>query len=134
MHGLNVSYMVDLIDKYQSSIYIDQHQFNYTFLIPPYDLINDTLISKSWLRYHIINGSWPQENLIDNMLLKSEFKSSDLAGYPQRLPVYIEKEDIFSEAAGKSVQFDKSRATGDYGNSNNTILLNTNSLLSEYSR
>lgn len=112
MHGSNGTHMVELFDKYDLSHYIDQKELNYTFLIPPHDTLNQSLVSKSWLSYHVIQGSWPQENLIDNMLLQSQFKSDDLDNNYQRLPVYVEKEDVMS-ISSRSVQFDKSRVIGD---------------------
>jgi len=109
MYGANGTHMVELFDTYDVGHYIDQKERNYTFLIPPPDKLNQSLISKSWLSYHVIQGSWPQENLVDNMLLQSEFKSGDLANNYQRLPVYVENENVVST----SIQFDKARVIGD---------------------
>ncbi|KAL7329091.1 hypothetical protein PS15p_207253 [Mucor circinelloides] len=109
MYGANGTHMVELFDTYDAGHYIDQKERNYTFLIPPPDKLNQSLISKSWLSYHVIQGSWPQENLVDNMLLQSEFKSGDLANNYQRLPVYVENENVVST----SIQFDKARVIGD---------------------
>lgn len=114
MYGSNATHMVELFDQYDLNNYIDQNDYNYTFLVPPHDAMNNSIISKSWLSYHIINGSWPQENLIDNMLLKSEFWSPDLGNEQQRLPVYVESEDkLVTVTGGKSVQFDHSRVVGE---------------------
>lgn len=112
MYGANGTHMVELFDKYDVGHYIDQKELNYTFLIPPPDKLNQSLISKSWLSYHVIQGSWPQDNLVDNMLLQSEFKSDDLANNYQRLPVYVEKENVVSTTS-RSVQFDKARVIGE---------------------
>lgn len=112
MYGANGTHMVELFDKYDAGHYIDQKELNYTFLIPPPDKLNQSLVSKSWLSYHVIQGSWPQENLVDSMLLQSEFKADDLANNYQRLPVYVEKENVVS-VSSQSIQFDKSRVIGE---------------------
>ncbi|KAI8639826.1 FAS1 domain-containing protein [Parasitella parasitica] len=112
LYGSNGTHMVELFDKYDSSHFIDQKELNYTFLIPPPDKLNQSLVSKSWLRYHIVQGSWPPENLIDDMLLQSQFKSSDLDDNYQRLSVYVEKENSITTFS-RSVQFGKSRVIGD---------------------
>lgn len=114
LYGSNGTHMAELFDKYGLSHYMDQKELNYTFLIPPSDLLNQSLVSKSWLGYHIIQGSWPQENLIDNTLLQSQFKSGDLGNKYQRIPVYVEKENIQS-VSSQSVQFDKARVIGEHG-------------------
>ncbi|KAL9550526.1 hypothetical protein MBANPS3_004689 [Mucor bainieri] len=112
MYGANGTHMVELFDKYDVGHYIDQKELNYTFLIPPPDKLNQSLVSKSWLSYHVIQGSWPQESLVDSMLLQSEFQSDDLANSYQRLPVYVEKENVVSTSS-QSVQFDKARVIGE---------------------
>lgn len=117
MYGSNATHMVELFDKYDLGNYVDQSKKDYTFLVPPNDAMNASLISKSWLSYHIVNESWPQEKLKDNMLLVSQYKSTDLSGAYQRLPVYVESEDIFKieSSSGQSVQFDRSRVIGESG-------------------
>jgi hypothetical protein len=113
MYGCNATHVVDLLDKYQlSERYLDQKDYDYTFLVPPLDRINSSLISSSWLTYHIMNESWPQDKLIDNTLLKTEFRSPELGGMRQRLPVYVERENIVT-AGGQSIHFDRARVTGD---------------------
>lgn len=112
MYGSNATHMVELFDKYDLANYVDHTENSYTFLVPPNDAINASLISKSWLSYHIVNGSWPQENLKDEMLLASQFKSSDLGGNYQRLPVYVETENIYGQG-GQSIQFDRARVVGE---------------------
>ncbi|CEP09184.1 hypothetical protein [Parasitella parasitica] len=124
LYGSNGTHMVELFDKYDSSHYIDQKELNYTFLIPPADRLNQSLVSKSWLRYHVAQGSWPQENLIDGMLLQSQLKSSDLDGNYQRLPVYVEKENKMS-ISSRSVQFGKARVIGDSINIHDDIIYQT---------
>lgn len=114
MYGSNATHMVELFDKYDLANYVDHTENSYTFLVPPNDAINASLISKSWLSYHIVNGSWPQENLKDEMLLASQFKSSDLGGNYQRLPVYVETENIYGQG-GQSIQFDRARVVGESG-------------------
>lgn len=116
MYGSNATHMVELFDKYDMGDYVDQTEKSYTFLVPPNDAINASLISKSWLSYHIVNGSWPQENLKDEMLLVSQFESTDLGGNHQRLPVYVESENIYTQfSGGQSIQFDRARVVGESG-------------------
>lgn len=113
MYGSNGTHMVDLLDKYQlGERYLDQKDHNYSFLVPPLDRINSSLISSSWLTYHIMSGSWSQDKLIDNMLLKSEFRSPELDGKRQRLPVFVENEHMAS-SGGRSIHFDRARVIGN---------------------
>jgi hypothetical protein len=113
MYGSNATHIVDLLDKYHlGEHYLDQNNYNYTFLIPPLDRINSSLISSSWLSYHIMNGSWPQDKLINDMLLRSEYRSPELGNKRQRLPVYVENEHIAS-SGGQSIHFDRTRVIGD---------------------
>lgn len=124
MYGSNATHMVELFDQYDLNNYIDQSESNYTFLVPPHDAMNNSIISEPWLSYHIIGGSWPQENLKDNMLLASEFTSPDLGNKQQRLPVYVESEDkLVTVAGGRSVQFDHSRVVGENSKSHFNIVV-----------
>lgn len=111
MYGYNATQMVQWFDQYDLGHYLDQQELNYTFLVPPHNAMNESMISKSWLSYHIINGSWPQENLKDDTLLITQFNSRDLGGKRQRLPVSVESDHLFSS----SIQFDHARMIGEDG-------------------
>lgn len=110
------------MDDYNLNQFLDTSD-NHTFLIPPIDSINKPSRSyyqkKAWLAYHILRGSWPQEKLKNNMLLTSEFTSYDMDDNGQRLPVFIENEDIKLAGSnmlmGRSIQFDHSRVVGESG-------------------
>jgi hypothetical protein len=123
LHGLGASQLVKALDDYNLNQFLDTAETNHTYLIPPNDSINKPPRSyyqkKAWLAYHILRGSWPQENLVNNMLLTSEFASRDMNGNGQRVPVYIENEVLGltgkDALVGKSIQFDHSRVVGEAG-------------------
>ncbi len=115
MYGSNATQMVELFDKHDLGNYVDQTEKAYTFLVPPNDAINASLISKSWLSYHILNDTWPQDKLKNDMLLVSEFKSSDLNEQYQRLTVTVETEKILAGNNGPLIQFGGSRVIGESG-------------------
>ncbi|KAG0166164.1 hypothetical protein DFQ30_007519 [Apophysomyces sp. BC1015] len=100
LYGLNATKFVSLFDTHGMSHYFEDNK-NHTFLVPLNEAINDDDLPEAmiqyWLSYHVVNGSWTQDNLANNMLLLTEFKSAQLAGCPQRLPVYIEAEKIYAE-------------------------------------
>jgi hypothetical protein len=105
--------MVQLFDNYNLSHYIDQTNTNYTFLIPPEDDIPlPPLPAASWLEYHVIQGHWSQDTLVDKKLLLTEFKSAELGGKRQRVPVYTEND---TEKKKPSILFDHARSLGDPG-------------------
>lgn len=116
MYGANSTYMVEYMDQYHLDHYLDQTENYYTFLVPPNDAINKTLLSKAWLSYHIIKDAWPQQNLNDNMLLDSKYQSYALNQNYQKIPVSVEHE--VSVYSGQSIQFAHARVIGDEGNIN----------------
>ncbi|CEG80981.1 hypothetical protein RMATCC62417_15239 [Rhizopus microsporus] len=119
LYGLNATNMVQLFDNYNLSHYIDQTDTNYTFLIPPEDDIPlPPLPAAYWLEYHVIQGLWSQDTLVDKKLLLTEFKSAELGGKRQRMPVYTEND-------GKkkpSILFDHARSLGDPVSIQNSII------------
>ncbi|KAI9254162.1 FAS1 domain-containing protein [Helicostylum pulchrum] len=120
MHGANSTYMVEYMDQYHLDQYLDQTENNYTFLVPPNDAINKTLLSKAWLSYHIIKDAWSQQNLNNNMLLDSQYQSYALDQHYQKIPVSVEQE--ISVYTSHSVQFAHARVIGDEVSVGNDII------------
>jgi hypothetical protein len=78
-----------------------------TILAPTNEVIDEDDIpnnlKKQWLSYHLIQGAWKPDNLVDRMLLKSEYNSSQLLDDSQRIVVRVgtgTKDDLW-----KSIQF-----------------------------
>lgn len=113
MYGANSTYMVEYMDQYHLDQYLDQTENSCTFLVPPNDAINKTLLSKAWLSYHIIKDAWPQQNLNSSMLLESQYQSYALNQHYQKVPVSVEQE--VSVYSGRSIQFAHARVIGDEG-------------------
>ncbi|KAL0087614.1 hypothetical protein J3Q64DRAFT_1637784 [Phycomyces blakesleeanus] len=122
LYGLNATAFVELMDQYGQAHYIDSLIGNYTFLIPSNEDLEDDMIPEtvkpSWLRYHILGGTWTKDDFQNSTLVASEFRSEYLGGARQRIPVYVETEgvqDISSRPTGKSVRFGRSRILGEIG-------------------
>ncbi|KAI8980550.1 FAS1 domain-containing protein [Pilobolus umbonatus] len=114
LYAANATRFVELLDGYRLGEIIDQLTANYTFLAPHNEAIptNSSLFSKSWIRYHVINGSWTPDQLYDGMLLETESKPTSMNGAHQRLPVSIENGQKITTMS-KSIHFDRARVTGD---------------------
>ncbi|KAI9475450.1 MAG: FAS1 domain-containing protein [Benjaminiella poitrasii] len=127
LHGLNGSHMVHWIDQHKLTFL---NESNHTFLIPPLDSINQSLVSADWLQYHVLHSTWLETDLRDHSLLKTEFRSDDLNGHRQRLPVYVQHEDIMASRGGTSIMFDKSRMIGDNVTVNTDVIYQVSEPLS----
>ncbi|KAI9020238.1 hypothetical protein CLU79DRAFT_756288 [Phycomyces nitens] len=119
LYGLNATSFVELMDQYGQAHYIDSPG-NYTFLVPSNEDLEDDMIPEtvkpSWLRYHILGGTWTKDDFQNSTLVASEFRSEYLGGARQRIPVYVETEgiqDVSSRPTGRSVRFGRSRILGE---------------------
>ncbi|KAI8083015.1 FAS1 domain-containing protein [Halteromyces radiatus] len=125
LYGLNTTKYVSLLDRFGLSQYLDASYYNYTFLAPENDAIDENAIPNhskhDWLSYHLSNGSWTKDLLHDGMMLKSQYASEPMDGALQRIPVFVENEEIFSAKLGKSIRFDNARVITDIGIQGNTI-------------
>ncbi|KAF7721373.1 hypothetical protein EC973_004817 [Apophysomyces ossiformis] len=125
LYGLNATRFVSLIDAHGLNHYLEENN-NYTLLVPSNEELDDGDIAevmiRDWLSYHIINGTWTQDNLINNMLLRTEYKSPRLAGQPQRLAVHIEREKSSNGPPNRSIRFDRSRVLNDTISINNKTI------------
>lgn len=111
LYGLNATHMNELFDNYNLSYYIDQEDNkNYTLLVPPSDTPLPSIPVESWLKYHVIQGLWPQDTLYNKELLLTEFRSSELGNNYQRVPIYTEND---ASEKKSSILFDHSRTLGD---------------------
>lgn len=119
MYGSNCTYMVEYFDQYHLEHFLDQSNLNLTFLVPPSDAINKTLLSTAWLSYHVLDGAWPQQNLKDDMLLASKYKSHALAQQYQRVPVSVVDEVLIY--GGHSIRFSHARMIGEEGKNRNKM-------------
>ncbi|RCI04167.1 hypothetical protein CU098_012382, partial [Rhizopus stolonifer] len=107
LYGSNATHMVNLMDTYHlTDHYLNTTKHKFTFLVPPLNTVNQSTFSEPWLRYHIIRDAWPQESLEDALLLQSEFKSPELDGMRQKLPVSVDSHST-------SIYFDHARAIGE---------------------
>ncbi|KAI8068395.1 FAS1 domain-containing protein [Gongronella butleri] len=127
MYGLNTTKFVDLLDRYSLSSYLDPSPYNYTFLVPENDAIDENDIpnhdKRSWLSYHILNGSWTTDQLNDGMMLDSEYVPGDLGpGVHQKIPIYVDKEDILNTKPTKSIRFDRARMLTDSVNIHDNMI------------
>jgi uncharacterized surface protein with fasciclin (FAS1) repeats len=91
--GLNATKFVSLIDKHGLGSYLDSDSRNLTILAPTNEVIDEDDIpnnlKKSWLSYHLIQGAWKPADLVDRMLLKTEYNSSQLLNESQRVVVRV---------------------------------------------
>ncbi|KAI8968034.1 FAS1 domain-containing protein [Mycotypha africana] len=135
LYGMNAMHIVELLDEFNLSdpyLTSDTNTTDsgsdkasasvstnnvYTFLIPPQETLNKSLITESWLKYHIFQQPWPKDALANDMLIETEFRSNQLSGQGQRVPVYTP-----GTSSRKTIQFDKARVIGDYVNINDNII------------
>lgn len=120
LYGMNATKFVSLLDSYGLSRYLQNDTQKLTFLVPSNEDIDEDAIpdneKRDWLSYHVVTGLWTPESLQDGLLLSSEFKSPELKGSPQRLPVYVQAEDVdVRRSLGKSIRFGHSRVLADAG-------------------
>ncbi|KAG1454822.1 hypothetical protein G6F46_008369 [Rhizopus delemar] len=128
LYGLNATHMNELFDNYNLSYYIDQEDNkNYTLLVPPSDTPLPSIPVESWLKYHVIQGLWPQDTLYNKELLLTEFRSSELGNNYQRVPIYTEND---ASEKKSSILFDHSRTLGDPINIKNTMIYQVSEPLS----
>ncbi|KAI9300719.1 FAS1 domain-containing protein [Cunninghamella echinulata] len=134
LYGLNATKYASLFDRYGLAPYLDKDSKDYTFIVPQNDVIDEknTIPShkeQNWLRYHFLKGSWTSDILRDGLMLESQFLSSKMGDVLQRIPVYVENEEILNSKPGKSIQFDRARVIGDHVKvSGNIIYLVSNTL------
>lgn len=73
---------------------------NKTILALTNDVIDEDEIPNNrklpWLSYHILDGAWKSKDLYNNMLIKTQYYSTQLNNKPQRLVVYVDKPDSIS--------------------------------------
>jgi hypothetical protein len=121
LYGLNTTKFVSLVDRFGLGDYLDTvKKDNFTFLAPENDAIDENAIpnhsKRDWLSYHILNGSWTKDRLSDGMMLASQFASAPMGGALQRIPVYVDNEEVLvSSKPGKSIRFDNARVITDIG-------------------
>ncbi|KAI8880132.1 FAS1 domain-containing protein [Backusella circina FSU 941] len=107
------SRLVDLFDQYGLGIYLDNENDVITLLAPPDDEMGDDLVPsgkiESWLKYHIIQGYFPPEDLRQHQLLLT--KSHDEMGPKeyQRIKVHVNDPALDKP----SIQFGKISVLGD---------------------
>ncbi|KAI8335752.1 FAS1 domain-containing protein [Chlamydoabsidia padenii] len=124
LYGLNTTKFVTLIDRFGLGEYLDNSKkYNFTFLAPENDAIDENAIpnhsKRAWLSYHISNGSWTKDKLSDGMMLASQFASEPMGGALQRIPVYVDNEQVLAVSSakpGKSIRFDNARVITDVEN------------------
>ncbi|ORZ16899.1 FAS1 domain-containing protein [Absidia repens] len=114
LYGLNATKFVTLLDRFGLGDYLDDSKkYGYTFLAPENDAIDENTIpnhiKRDWLNYHISNSTWTKDSLSDGMMLVSQFASKPMGGALQRIPVYVDSEEVFASKPGKSIRFDHSR-------------------------
>ncbi|RCI04275.1 hypothetical protein CU098_009943 [Rhizopus stolonifer] len=119
--GMNATHMNDLFDNHSLSHYIDDTKTNYTLIVPPSDTIPPET-ADPWLKYHVIQGLWPQDTLFDKELLLTEFNSPELGNSYQRIPIHTEND--------KSISFDRARTLGDPINIKNVMIYKVSEPLS----
>lgn len=126
LYGLNTTKFVSLVDRFGLGEYLDNaKKYNYTFLAPENDAIDENAIpnhsKRDWLSYHLLNGSWTKDTLSDGMMLASQFASEPMGGALQRIPVYVDNEEVLvASKPGKSIRFDNARVITDIGKNGNT--------------
>ncbi|CAO3613023.1 unnamed protein product [Cunninghamella echinulata] len=134
LYGLNATKYASLFDRYGLAPYLDKDSKDYTFIVPHNDVIDEKNTipnhkEQNWLRYHFLKGSWTSDTLRDGLMLESQFLSSEMGDVLQRIPVYVENEEILNSKPGKSIQFDRARVIGDHVKvSGNIIYLVSNTL------
>jgi uncharacterized surface protein with fasciclin (FAS1) repeats len=113
--------LVDLYDQYNLSIYLDNENDVITMLAP--DEMDDSFVPgykmQNWLKYHIIQGYYPPEDLKQHQLLLT--KSHDEMGPKayQRIKVHIDDPSLNKP----SIQFGKISVLGDPGKNWKKLLL-----------
>ncbi|KAI8638874.1 FAS1 domain-containing protein [Parasitella parasitica] len=123
LFGLNATTFVSLIDEYGLGRFLDEETNNVTILAPANEVLDaDDIPSNKkvqWLSYHIAQGAWRPQDLMDRMLLKTEYNSPHLANQPQRLLVRVgdDRRDVAAndkQALLKSIRFgDHSKVIGN---------------------
>ncbi|OBZ91918.1 FAS1 domain-containing protein fsc1 [Choanephora cucurbitarum] len=115
LYGSNSTHMVDLMDNYNISDYYLKDRHNATFLIPALDTINQSIVSKDWVEYHILHQPYTLKK--GSFLLDSEFKSPDLGYQRQKMLVSVE-----SDNHPNSIYFDRARVIGESININQDVI------------
>jgi uncharacterized surface protein with fasciclin (FAS1) repeats len=113
--------LVELYDQYNLSIYLDNENDVITMLAP--DEMEDSLVPgykmQDWLKYHIIQGCYPPEDLKQHQLLLT--KSHDEMGPKehQRIKVHIDDPSLDKP----SIQFGKISVLGDPVHVNDKLVI-----------
>ncbi|KAI8382326.1 FAS1 domain-containing protein [Blakeslea trispora] len=116
LYGSNSTHMVDLMDSYQiSHHYLNNSQHNFTFLIPSLETINQSIVSKDWLEYHILHQPFSYHDKKGSYLLDSEFRSPELGYHCQKLLAQVEDHS-------QSIYFDRARVIGESININQDVI------------
>ncbi|ORX50177.1 FAS1 domain-containing protein [Hesseltinella vesiculosa] len=115
MYGLNTTKFVDLLDRYGLSSYLDASPHHYTFLAPENAVIDENEIpnhdKRAWLSYHIANGSWTPDQFYDGMMLDAEYIPGNLGpDVHQKIPIFVDEEDILNSKPSLSIRFGRARA------------------------
>ncbi|KAI9279994.1 FAS1 domain-containing protein [Sporodiniella umbellata] len=119
--GMDATHMNELLDHYNLSHYIDPTETNYTLLVPPNSTIPPDHV-EHWLKYHVLQGLWPQDTLFDKKLILTDFDSPELGGNYQRVVVHTEND--------KSILFGHARALGSPVAIKNSVLYQVSEALS----
>lgn len=96
--GLNATKFISLMDAYGLGSFLNNE--NKTILALTNDVIDEDEIPNNrklpWLSYHILDGAWKSKDLYNNMLIKTQYYSTQLNNKPQRLVVYVDEPDSIS--------------------------------------
>ncbi|KAG1404010.1 hypothetical protein G6F60_004634 [Rhizopus arrhizus] len=96
--GLNATKFISLMDAYGLGSFLNNE--NKTILALTNDVIDEDEIPNNrklpWLSYHILDGAWKSKGLYNNMLIKTQYYSTQLNNKPQRLVVYVDELDSIS--------------------------------------